>query len=120
MTGDTVHFVVNLSISKGKFDAFESIARTMTAGSQKEPGTLGYDWYFSADRQHCRLLETYADADSVLSHLTGPVVQDLVPELLGTASLSSFEVYGDPGPKAMQMLAGFGAQIFKPWHRLSR
>jgi quinol monooxygenase YgiN len=115
-----VRFTVDLSINAGKFDEFEAIAQAMIAGSQKEPGTLGYDWCLSGDRKRCRLVETYADANAALAHLTGPVVQDLVPKLLETVSLGGFEVYGDPGPKAAQMLAGFGAEIFELWQGLSR
>jgi hypothetical protein len=66
------------------------------------------------------LLETYVDANAVLAHITGPVVQQLVPKLLETASLNHFEVYGDPGPKAAEMLAGVGAEIFPLWRGLSR
>ena len=84
----------------------------MVAASQKDPGTLGYEWFLSADRKRCRLIETYADADAVLAHLTGPVVQELVPNLLGTAGLAGFNVYGNPGLKATEMLKGFGAEIF--------
>jgi TolB-like protein len=29
-----------------------------TAGTQKEPGALGYDWYLSGDRKRCRIVET--------------------------------------------------------------
>jgi hypothetical protein len=43
-----------------------------------------------------------------------------VPKILAASSISRFEVYGDPGPKAAQVLAGFGAQIFELWHGLSR
>lgn len=120
MTKHTVRFAVDLNINEGKFDEFEGIAQAMIAGTQKEPGALGYDWFLSSDRRRCRILETYADADAVLAHLTGKVVQEFVPKILGTSSLSRFEVYGDPGPKAAQMLAGFGAQIFELRHGLSR
>jgi hypothetical protein len=41
------------------------------------------------------------------------VVQLLVPKLLETARLATFEVYGDPGAKAKEMLAGFGAEVFE-------
>ena len=58
------------------------------------------------------------DSDAVLTHLTGPVVQQWVPKLLGVSSLDSFEVYGDPGPKASAMLAGFGATVFSSVHAL--
>src|SRR5271168_3447917 len=115
MTQHTVRFTVDLTIHDGKLEEFQGIAQTLVAGSEKEPGTLGYDFCLSADRRRCRLLETYTDANAALAHLTGPVVRELVPKILGVASLNAFEVYGDPGPKAAQMLAGFGAEIFPLW-----
>lgn len=111
----TVRFNVDLTIGDGQFDAFERIARAMIAGSREEPGTLGYAWYLSADRKRCRLLETFADADAVVVHMSGAVVQELVPELLATAQMTRFEVFGDPGPQAGQMLLQAGAEIFAPW-----
>ena len=77
---------------------------------------VGTDWFLSGDRRHCRLLETYADTDAVVAQLSGPVAQEFVPKVLAVATLNSFEVYGDPGPKASAMLAAFGAAIFAPWH----
>jgi quinol monooxygenase YgiN len=119
MIKHTVRFTVDLTIHQEKFDEFEGIAQAMIAGSQKEPGTLGYNWCLSGDRGRCQLVETYVDANAVLTH-TGPVVQELAPKLLGVSSITCFEVYGDPGPKAAQMLAGFGAEIFELWQGLSR
>ncbi len=72
----------------------------MIAGSQKEPGALGYDWCLSSDRRRCRILETYADANAVLAHLTGPVGQEFLPTILEASSINRFEVYGDPDAKA--------------------
>lgn len=111
-----VRFTVSLSIAEGKLEEFERIAEAMLAGARKEPGTLGYDWYLGSDRRQCRLLETYADSAAALAHLTGAVVQEYVPKILGVSSLGGFEVYGDPGPQASAMLAGFGANIFSPLH----
>ena len=119
-SGNMVRFAVDLTINSEGFDEFESIAQAMIAGSRMEPGTLGYDWFVSGDRRRCRVIETYADANAVLAHLTGPVVQELVPKILKTSSISGFEVYGDPGPEAAKMLAGFGAEIFTLWHGLNR
>ena len=115
MSRQTVGLVVDLTIHEGKFEAFETLAQAMIAGSRKEPGALAYEWYLSSDRQSCRLVENYKNADAVLTHFTGPVVQVMVPKLLEVASLTGFEVHGDPGAKATEMLAGFGAQIFLPW-----
>jgi quinol monooxygenase YgiN len=120
MSKATVRFNVDLTIHEGKLDAFQAIAQTMIAGTQKEPGALGYDWCFSADRKRCRILETYADQNAVLAHLTSPVVRELIPKLLQNATLNRFEVYGDPGPKSAEILAGVGAEIFPAWSGISR
>jgi quinol monooxygenase YgiN len=112
MAAPTVHFVVSLIIHDGKLAIFEETAKTMIAGTKKEPGSRGYEWYLSSDRKSCRLLETYADAEAALAHCTGPVVRELVPKLLESATVSSFEVYGNIGPQVTAMLAGFGASFF--------
>ena len=119
MDKQVVHFTVDFAINEGKLAEFESTARTMTVGSQKEHGTIGYEWYFSKDRKQCRLLESYVDANAVLAHLSGPVVQELVPKIQEYSSIARFEVYGDPGPKATEILEGIEAKIFAQWHGLS-
>ncbi len=118
MPAQAVHFKVDLNIHEGELAVFENTAKAMIAATQKEPGALGYEWYLSGDRKSCRLLETYKNAEAALAHCTGPVVRDLVPKLLESASVSGFEVYGDPGVQASAMLAGFGAAIFKFWRGL--
>jgi len=115
-----VHFLVDLTIHEGKFDSFEGIAQEMVASSQQEAGALRYEWYLSADRKRCRIVETYGDSEAVLAHLTGWAVQEGVPKLLAASSLNRFEVYGDPGAKAAAMLAGFGAEIFASWSGFTR
>ncbi|MGA3211527.1 MAG: antibiotic biosynthesis monooxygenase [Terriglobales bacterium] len=118
MNQQAVRFAVDLTINEGKFDDFQGCMHTMISATRKEAGALGYDSYLSSDRRRCRILETYADANAVLAHLTGPVVQQWVPKLLEASSLSRFEVYGDPGPEASRMLASFGAEIFALWQGL--
>ena len=116
MPSQIVRFTVSLTIAEGKLDEFEQIAKAMLTASKNEQGTLGYDWCLAADRRTCRLLETYKDATAVLAHLTGHVVRDYGSKLMGLSSLGSFEVYGNPGPQASAILAGFGAVIFPHWH----
>jgi quinol monooxygenase YgiN len=120
MADPKVHLLVELTIHEGKLDVFKGIAQEMIAGSQVEPGTLGYEWYLSSDGTRCRIVESYATRDDVLAHFTGPVVQQLVPKLVQHSRLDRFEVYGDPGLKAAAMLAEFGAEIFERWQGLNR
>jgi quinol monooxygenase YgiN len=118
MSDKSVRFTVSLTIAEGKLAEFEKVVEAMLADSRREPGIRGYDWYLSADQRQCRLLETYVDSAAVLAHMTGPAVREGVPKLLAVASLNSFEVYGDPDPKAAAMLDGFGATIFSGWRAL--
>jgi quinol monooxygenase YgiN len=120
MAKHTVRFVVDLSIHEGKLEEFESIARSMIAITQNEPGARDYDWCFSTDHRQCRILETYVDGDAVLAHMTGNAVQVFVPKMLETSSITRFEVYGDPGPTAARMLADVGAEMFDIWEGISR
>jgi quinol monooxygenase YgiN len=120
MIKHAVRFSVDLTINEGKFEEFQGIVQAMIAGTQKQPAALGYDWGLSSDRRRCRILETYADANAALAHLTGPVVQEFVPKILAASSISRFEVYGNPGPEASRMLTGFGAEIFELWQGRGR
>jgi quinol monooxygenase YgiN len=112
MAASPVRFVVSFAVNDGAFVAFERIARVMAAESQKEPGTMAYEWFLSADRARWRVFEAYADGNAALKHLKGPVIQEIVPKLLETGSLVGFEVYGDPGPEVSKIVAGLGAEIF--------
>jgi len=120
MAKTTVRFVVSLTIKDGQFEAFDAVAKQMTALTQMESGTLVYDWYLSPDRTQCRLYESYVDGSAAIAHMTGRVVQELLPKLLGFSAISGFEVYGDPGAVAAQMLTGAGATLYQPWHAIGR
>jgi quinol monooxygenase YgiN len=120
MAEQVVLVTVDLTVNEGKLDEFMSIAETMTAGSRTEHGTLGYEWFSSGDKRRFRLVETYANADAVLAHFTGPVVTQLVPKIAAVCSVDALEVYGDPGPKVRELAAGFGAEVFEFWTGIQR
>ena len=112
MIEQVVRLTVALTPNEGQIEAFKSLAETMTEVSKNEPGTLGYEWFASADGKQFRLVETYANALAIEAHFMGPAVQVHVPNLIGCANATRMEIYGDPGPKVTEVVAGFGAQIF--------
>ena len=120
MLEKTVRLSVEATIAEGREEKFREIAKAMTGASEVEPGTLGYEWFFSADGRQCRLLETYADSAAVLAHFQGPAVNELVPRLMPLCRIDRFEIYGDPGPEVTSIAAGFGARLFSYWAGLSR
>jgi quinol monooxygenase YgiN len=120
MAMQVVRLTVNLAVGDEQMEAFKSIAQSLTAVSNAEPGTLGYEWFASSDRKRYRLVETYADAKAVEAHFMGPAVQEWVPKLAAVCKVEGFEIYGDPGPKVAEMAGGFGAVIYQYWIGIDR
>jgi quinol monooxygenase YgiN len=112
----TVHFVV----SGEQLEEFKRIAQAMTAVSRTEPGTLGYEWFASADGKRFRLVEAYVDASAIEAHFRGPAVQQWVPKLAAVCKVDGFEIYGDPGPMVAEMAGGLGAVVFQYWLGIDR
>jgi quinol monooxygenase YgiN len=119
MNSEKIHFVIDFAISEGRFEDFEATVRLMTERTSTEPGALTYEWFLTDDQRRCRLLETYADARAVWQHLSGTVVQELVPKLLAFSKMSRFEVYGVPDTQSAAALKSAGAEIFRHWRGLS-
>lgn len=115
-----VHILVDYNINDGSLDAVEALAQQMINLTQQEIGALDYQWCLSSGRVRCRVITAFEDGDAVLAHYSGPAVQEFVPKLLDHATATRFEVYGDPGPDATEMLKGMGAEIFPSWHGFSR
>jgi quinol monooxygenase YgiN len=113
MIEKVVRLTVSMTVNDGQLAAFKRVAQSMTEGSKAESGTLGYEWFSSADEKTFRLVESYKDAQAVEAHFAGPVVQDYVPSLAAACTVNSMEFYGDPGPKVAEIAAGFGAVIFQ-------
>jgi quinol monooxygenase YgiN len=120
MTKPGVYFIVDLEIAEGKAGEFQAIAEAMVAGTQTEPGALGYEFYLEPDKRRCRLIEVYSDSDAALAHCKGPVVQQLVPKLLSVSKLAAFSVYGDLTPETARILTEGGAQLFTTWRAFNR
>jgi quinol monooxygenase YgiN len=120
MVEQVVRLTVSFAVSEAQMDEFKKLAQTMTEVSKAEPGTLGYEWFASADGKSFRLVETYVDAEAIEAHFMGAAVQEWVPKLVGTCSVTGFEIYGDPGPKVTEMASGFGAQFYKYWIGIGR
>jgi quinol monooxygenase YgiN len=120
MEKQVVRLKVNFEVSAEHLQEFMSIAQAMTAVSRSEPGTLGYEWFASADGKRFRLVETYADANAIEAHFMGPAVQQWVPKIVPVSKVDGFEIYGDPGPKVTAMAGGLGAVVFQYWFGLDR
>jgi quinol monooxygenase YgiN len=115
MVKQVVRLTVSLVVNDGQLEAFKSIAQSMTDASKAESGTLGYEWFSSADGKLQRIVETYVDSSALEAHFMGPAVQVWVPKLAELCKVSAFEIYGEPSKKVAEMAAAFGAVVFPYW-----
>ncbi len=120
MPAKPVWFVVDLAIKPNALPALEALARQMVDLTLREQGALVYEFFLSPDRSRCTVVEQYADEAAVLAHLTGPVVQTLVPKALEHASVERFAIFGDPGPDATPILNSLAATIYPHLHGFTR
>jgi quinol monooxygenase YgiN len=120
MVEQVVRLTVGFQVNEEQLAEFKTIAQTMTEVSKTELGTLGYEWFSSADGKRFRLVETYVDAAAIEAHFMGPAVQQWVPKLAAVCSVDVFEIYGDPGPKVTEMAAGLGAVVYQYWIGIDR
>src|ERR1700735_5634161 len=90
MIKQVVRLTVSLVVNDGQLEAFKSIARSMTDVSKAEVGTLGYEWFSSADGKLQRIVETYVDSSALEAHFMGPAVQVWVPKLAELCKVSAF------------------------------
>ena len=98
------------SISAAGLAEFKRVAAEALAVTKTEPGTLQYDWFFSADESVCVVRETYADSDAVLAHLgnVGPLLAPLI-DLGGGIKV---EVFGSPSQQLLEATAALQPMVF--------
>jgi quinol monooxygenase YgiN len=120
MVKQVVRLTVSFVVNDEQLESFKSIAQSMTAATQAEPGTLGYEWFTGADGKSFRLVETYVDVAAVEAHFNGTAVQQLVPKLAAVCKVDGFEIYGDPGPRVTEVAGGLGAVVYQYWLGIGR
>ena len=114
-----VSWVIELAVKDGALDTFKELMEEMVAGTSEEPGSLGYEWYISADGGTIHIFEKYADSDAMVTHVGG-FLEKWAARFLECVDPTRFVVYGDPSAAAREMLAGFGPTYLGPWGGFSR
>jgi quinol monooxygenase YgiN len=115
----TVKFTVELVVQRHQLSDFKRIAREMNAIVRTdEPLTLQCQWFFHEGEDKWYLTETFPDSDAFLHHLENVAPQ--LGQLLETAEVSRFEVFGELSLAARATIASLGVQYFTLWEGVSR
>ncbi len=105
-----VSWNLQVSIHDGRFDEFKSLMQEMVESTQRETGTLAYEWFLSEDSKSCHVYERYSDSDAVMTHL-GNFGTNFADRFLEYTEVTSMIVYGEPADAARTALEGFGAEF---------
>ena len=113
MTAGSIRLIVRQGIMPGKLDEFKKLAEALTCGVEEaEPTTLGYEWFIDEAGTSCYLNEYYGSSEDFLMHFHG--LGPKLDAMLAISPLQEAIVLGDPTPEASEVLAHFGAKIYKP------
>ncbi len=111
MENTTVRLIVKFNINQGQLAAFKGMAAGIVDSVEaEEPLTTSYEWYINDSGDACYVSECYPNSDVLLAHLDH--VGDALGALVEIAPLAEMLVFGSPSDAAMEVLSGFGAQVF--------
>jgi quinol monooxygenase YgiN len=75
--------------------------------TEKDPGTIQYDWFISSDNTECEIRETYENSEAFLAHLSN--LSDLLQILYEKfASDHSVVIYGGPSQDLLEKINARG------------
>lgn len=102
-----------MGVKPENVEAVTSLAAEGCEVAANEPGTLTYDWHYSAEHGGLVILETYADSAAHLVHMQADGHGEFMGTLMGLIDSLEFFVLGEPTPEHAEALANVpGAQFY--------
>jgi quinol monooxygenase YgiN len=107
-----------LSLDPKDFPAFEVLVSEIVGATQKESGTLIYEYSVNADRTVAHILERYR-SDAVVSHVDNTFAP-FAERFLSLVKITGLVVYGNPDAEIRKRLDPFGAVYMESFGGFSR
>ena len=99
-----------IKIPKGKLELFKQFAaESIRLTSERDTGTLKYDWFISNDQTECEIREEFKNSEAVLEHM---VNMSKLHELYSKFSMDHANVYGDPSPELLEATKGADIRVY--------
>jgi len=113
MSGE-VSWIFEITLKPGAADGFRALAREMVdANRAEEPDTLHYQAFITEDGARVHWYERFRDPAAILFHV-GRFGATYAARLLDMATVTRFDIYGDPGAEVRAVLADFGPTYLSP------
>jgi len=110
---EQIYWVVTVTVDQ--MDQFKPLIQKLVAATEKEPGTMEYEYNVGDDQKTVDIFERYADSKAAASHVTDNFRPNFSKEFLALAKVTRFVVYGSPTAELKKILADFHPVYMTPF-----
>ena len=109
----TITIFARMGVKPDNLEKLKALATEGCKVAADEPGTLTYNWHYSAEHGSLVLLETYADSAAHLSHMQADGHGEFMGSLMALIDSVEFVVLGEPTAEHAEALSAVpGAQFY--------
>lgn len=100
-----------IKIPKGKLEEFKQLAaEAVRVTSERDTGTLKYDWFLSSDQTECEWREEFKDSKAFLEHMVN--TKEVQGKMFREFPIDHVNVYGDPSSELLEATKGFDIRLY--------
>jgi quinol monooxygenase YgiN len=116
---DQVYWVATFTVDQ--LDKFKPIVNKIVVATEKEPGTLAYEYNVGDDQKTVDIYERFANAHAAVVHVTETFVPNFSKDFLALAKPMRVVVYtAAPTDELKKKLADFNPIYMKPFDGFTR
>jgi quinol monooxygenase YgiN len=116
---DQVYWVITFTVDQ--MDKFKQIVKKLVAATEKEPGTLAFEYSVGNDQKTVDRYERYTNAHAAVVHVTENFGPNFSKEYLALAKPERFVVYtAAPTDELKKTLADFHPIYMTPFDGFTR
>lgn len=108
-----------MNVRDGRLETAKALMEEMVESTLKEQGTIGYEWFLSADGRCCHIHERYVDSDAALVH-AATFGSKFAERFLSVFEPIRLSAYGAMSPELRASLDAFGATYLGRYGGFSR
>jgi len=105
-----IRWVLVVEVLPAQLINFKNVVSDLVASTEKEPETLGYEFYMSENDTVCHIYERFANSAAIMAH--GATFTKHAERFLAACKPIRFEVYGNPSQEARAAIADLKPTYF--------
>ena len=110
-----------VTIEEGKIEEYKQLAQEMSkVVEDNQPDTLIFQFYFSRDETKSIVWETFANSESVLTHMKGVAAQTIFPKISNVCKINRVDMYENPSEELQKAITNLDPQIYNHFTGFSR